>query len=103
MKGEVWLYHDDDANKTRPMVIVGERNTAVELDISFCKMTSQKPKDEYDVIIDQWKESGLAKPSVVRCSKIMTISKNRLIGKVAQLTEPELKKVLDTIVKYILS
>lgn len=100
MKGEVWLYKDVDSNKIRPMVIV-KGELGVELDVTYAKLTTQEPRNEFDLFIENWKEYGLNKPAVVRCSKIHTISKKKLIGKVAFLPEEEMEKIMERIKKYL--
>ena len=100
MNGEVWLYKDVDSNKTRPMVIV-KGELGVELDVTFAKLTTQEPRNEFDLVIEKWKDYGLNKPSIVRCSKIHTISKKKLIGKVAKLPEEEVEKIKEKIKQYL--
>ena len=39
--------------------------------------------------------------SIVRCSKIMTINKNKLIARVAKLDEEETQNVLEVVCRYI--
>ena len=39
----------------------------------------RKMEDEYEVI--KWKEAGLAKATVIQCSKRLKLDKNRFTGK----------------------
>ena len=102
MRGEVWLYRDEDSKKNRPMVII-KGSLGVEIDVTFCKITSQKAQDEYDHYLEKWEEYGLKMPSTVRCSKICTISKRNLLFKVAKIPEDEMTKILSTVTTYIMS
>jgi mRNA interferase MazF len=103
-KGEIWLYRDPDSNKRRPVVIIANGGTAVDIDLTIAKITSnQKLRNEFDIPIEHWEEAGLVKPSVVRCSKIRTVKENELLFQFGSLTEDDLKKVMDAVIKYITS
>ena len=102
-KGEIWIYKDSKSGKNRPGLIIGANNTVVEIDITIAKITSQDPRNEYDIVIENWEEIGLNKPSIVRCSKLNTVTKEELIFKAAELTPELLEKVNETIIKYIMN
>jgi mRNA interferase MazF len=104
MKGEIWSYFDYQSGKRRPGVIISDGGTTIaDIDVTIAKITSHQPRNEFDVPIEYWQEAGLIKPSVVRCSKIITLNESELLYRVGKLQEPDLKRVLDTVVKYILS
>ncbi|WP_244182591.1 type II toxin-antitoxin system PemK/MazF family toxin [Geobacillus thermocatenulatus] len=74
MKGEIWIYLDTESSKKRPGVIIGCGATIADIDVTIAKVTSQQPRNEFDVPIEHWQEAGLIKPSVVRCTKLKTLS-----------------------------
>ncbi len=72
----------------------------MELDHLIATVTSQQSRNEFDVEIEYWEEAGLAKPSVVRCSKINTVHFEELLFKIGKLHEQDIQKVLTTIRSY---
>ncbi len=98
IKGEVWIMKHE--GKNRPFVIVTNDYSAVELDHSIAKITSQAARDQFDIVLEDWEVAGLAKPSVVRCSKINTVLFTKLSYKIGKLSERDLNRVLETIVNY---
>ncbi|KQL55264.1 hypothetical protein AN964_18285 [Heyndrickxia shackletonii] len=97
-RGEVWTVELN--GKRRPVVIVSNENVIVELDHLIATVTSQHARNEFDVIIEYWKEAGLDKPSVVRCSKLNTVHFKELLFKIGKLHEHDLDRVLTTIRSY---
>src|SRR5699024_10614203 len=75
-QGEVWLADDlfkaTRQTKQRPVVIVGNE-LALDIDVIIAPVTSQKPKNQFDIVLEFWEEAGLLKPSVVRTSKVTSI------------------------------
>lgn len=63
-------------------------------------MNSQKVKNEFDIVIEYWKEAGLDKPSIVRCSKLNTLHYKELLFKIGKLHEWDIERVLNTIRNY---
>lgn len=102
-KGEVWMYYDKDSRKRRPCVVVGNMLAAIESDVTIAKITSTlKTRNKYDVTLEYWKEHGLIKPSIVRCSKLFTVHERDLLYKVAKIEGDELEKIKRTIAEYIM-
>lgn len=97
-RGEVWTVELKE--KRRPVVIVSNENVVVELDHLIASVTSQQARNELDVIIEYWKEAGLDKPSIVRCSKLNTLHYKELLFKIGKLHESDLERVLTTIRNY---
>lgn len=97
-RGEVWTVELND--KRRPVVIVSNDNVIVELDHIIATVTSQQARNEFDVVVEYWKEAGLEKPSVVQCSKLNTLHYQELLFKIGRLHESDLKRVLTAIRNY---
>lgn len=58
--------------KKRPALIINDFNDG---DIIVCRITSRIYKTSYDIYIDNWEDSGLKLPSVVRVHKLATLEK----------------------------
>ncbi|KIP22277.1 PemK-like protein [Anoxybacillus ayderensis] len=97
-RGEVWFA--EIKGKRRPVLIVSGHDVVVELDRVIANITSQQTRNKYDVVLEYWKEAGLDKPSVVRCSKINTIHYRELLFKIGNIHEHDLKRVMETIRNY---
>lgn len=68
--------------------------------MTVAKVTTQEPRNEFDIFIENWEEIGLNKPSVVRCTKLSTFSKEDLIFRAATLDEGSIQKIPQIIIKY---
>jgi|SRR5579875_1619148 len=97
-RGEIWTVELN--GKRRPAVIVSNDNIIAELDHLIATVSSQQVRNEFDVIIEYWKEAGLDKPSIVRCSKLNTLHYKELLFKIGRLHDHDLERVLTTIRKY---
>lgn len=97
-RGEIWYLEIN--GKRRPVVIISNDNIVVELDRLVATVTSQKARNEFDVVLEDWEKAGLNKPSVVRCSKINTVHYKELLFKIGKLQEQDLERVIKTIRSY---
>lgn len=97
-QGGVWLadvlFRGSRQTKQRPVVIVGNE-LALEIDVIIAPVTSQKPKNQFDIVLEYWKEAGLLKPSVVRTSKITSIHGTELKRHLGELHNYDLENVLN--------
>ena len=89
-----------EGTKKRPVVIINN-GLGIDIDMSTVRITSKKPRNKFDIEIKNWKEAGLDKPSVVRCSKINTISVGQQLLKVGRLEPEDLERVKDGVKGYI--
>lgn len=96
--GEVWI--GKLGTKNRPMLIIG-KHTATEIDRTVAKITSQDARDEYDLELTYWEEAGLREPSIVRCSKISTISSMNLHFKIGEIHDDDLSEVKKALADYL--
>ena len=96
-QGEVWLadvrFKGTHQIKQRPVVIVGNE-LALDVDVIIAPVTSQKPRNQFDVVLEYWKEAGLLKPSVARTSKITSIHGSELKRHLGYLHNHDLESVL---------
>jgi mRNA interferase MazF len=66
---------------------------AGDADILAARITSQDVNTEYDVVLAQWKQSGLLIPSVVRLHKMATLQKKLVERRLGILTQEDLLNV----------
>ncbi len=93
-KGDIVLipfpFTDLTGIKNRPALVLVE----AESDITVSFITTQlKWQDDYDVKIEPTTINGLKKPSMIRLSKLATIEKDLVIGRLGSLSPIELKIV----------
>jgi len=97
-QGEVWLadvlFKGTRQTKQRPVVIVGNE-LALDIDVIIAPVTSQKPRNHFDIVLEHWEEAGLLKPSVVRTSKITSIHGTELKRHLGELHSHDLENVLN--------
>ena len=96
--GDICLFREDE--KKRPVVIINN-GLGIDLDMTSLRITSQRPRNEYDVEIMYWKEAGLDKPSIVRCSKINTIAPGEPMLKIGKLHALDFVIVSEKVKAYI--
>jgi mRNA interferase MazF len=96
-QGDVWLadvvFKESGQSKQRPVIIVGNE-LALDVDVIIAPVTSQLPRNKFDVVLEYWEEVGLLKPSVARTSKIISIHGSELKRKLGILHENDLERVL---------
>jgi len=93
--GEVLLlnaypYSDLKGVKKRPALVLADTG---DEDIVVARITSESPRDAYDLLLDRWKEAGLLLPSSVRLAKVATLSKALVLKKLGKLGSPERRKI----------
>jgi mRNA interferase MazF len=63
-------------------------------------VTSQQPRNQFDVVLEHWKEAGLLKPSVARTSKITSsVHGSELKRCLGKLHNHDLEQILGMCVK----
>ena len=87
-------FTDGKTFKRRPALIINEFN---DDDIIVCRITSQLFNTQNDVMIDNWEESGLKLPSVIRVYKIATLEKDMvelILGKIDLSIKEKVKEII---------
>jgi mRNA interferase MazF len=75
-------FTDLSGNKIRPALVL----VVNELDVTVAFISTQFHwKEEHDIVIQSDIETGLKKESIVRLSKITTIDKDLVFGKLGQI------------------
>jgi len=108
-QGEIWLIDLDptigaEMNKTRPAVIVSNDQLG-KLPLKIIAPVTDW-KEHYRVApwmiaINPSSQNGLTKKSSIDCFQIRSVSKNRLIKKIENITFAELLLVQEGIIKVI--
>lgn len=101
-KGDIVLipfpFTDLSGNKNRPAVILVE-NT---YDVTVCFITSQfKWKEKFDIELAPTNKNGLKKASLIRLSKIATIDKELVIGRLGSVSTIELSKLNKNLIQLL--
>ncbi|WP_373894317.1 type II toxin-antitoxin system PemK/MazF family toxin [Virgibacillus sp. CBA3643] len=68
---------------------------ALDMDVIIAPVTSQQPRNQFDVVLEYWEEAGLLKPSVARTSKIVSVHGNELKRHIGELHNDDLERVLN--------
>jgi len=93
-QGEVvllkYLYSDYSNGKQRPVIVLKDTN---DNDVIVAKITSQIKNSSFDFEIITWKKTGLLKPSIVRCHKIITVDSSIIKMKMGKLIKADLMKI----------
>lgn len=99
-KGDIVLipfpFTDLSATKNRPALILADG----EADITVSFITTQlKWREDFDLKIVPTETNGLKRTSLIRLSKLATIDKDLVIGKLGKLSHDELLAVDKNLVK----
>jgi mRNA-degrading endonuclease toxin of MazEF toxin-antitoxin module len=99
--GDIWFvdfpFEDDKSqSKERPCIIIDVDT----LEVLSIKVTTHKPRDEYDIPIFKWREANLSEPSFARVSKTMAFSKNDFIRKIGELDLIDFRNIANAFKKF---
>lgn len=99
-RGDIWVakfsyYEDPTQYKMRPVVIISNDMLNESDDvIILAPITSARPRNDYDIVIDHWKDAGLDRASCIRASKLTSFHKLFLKVKIGTLQSTDLERVL---------
>jgi PemK-like protein. len=93
-KGDIVLvsfpFTDLAGTKNRPALVL----IATELDVTLCFITSQvKWQERFDLLINPTNNNGLKKSSLIRLSKITTVEKQLVLGRLGTLSNTDLENL----------
>ena len=87
-------FTDGKTQKRRPALIINDFDDG---DIVVCRITSQIYKTRNDIFIDDWENSGLKLPSVIRIHKIATLENDMvevIMGQVDNIIKSKIRKII---------
>lgn len=101
-KGDIVLipfpFTNLSGTKNRPALIL----IVSESDITVTFITTQfKWQERFDVQLKPGLKNGLKKDSLIRLSKITTIDKDLVIGKLGELNSAELKEINTSLIRIL--
>jgi mRNA interferase MazF len=93
--GDIWvaeiLFTDGSAAKKRPVLILWlDAEDAI-----VAAVTSASPRSIADVILQDWKQSGLRVPSVIRLSRLDCLEKSLLIARIGHISQADAQQFMD--------
>ena len=92
--GDIWIadipFTDGQASKKRPVLILW----IDAQDVIVTAITSAAPRTTTDVILKNWKQSGLRVPSVVRLARLDCLEKSLLIAQIGHLSQHDAQIIL---------
>ena len=84
--------------KNRPALILAE----TENDITVAFITTQiKWEEKFDLKVVPTQDNGLKKTSIIRLSKLITLNKDLVLGRLGTLTMAELTKVNKNLIELL--
>jgi mRNA interferase MazF len=72
-------------SKPRPALVLFQ----LQQDVLICRITSALPRGPLDVTLADWNSAGLAKPSVARLDRLVTVEKAILGKPLGRLSAPD--------------
>jgi len=101
-KGDIILlsfpFTDLKGKKIRPALVL----FVSDLDVIVAFITTQfKWQNSYDILLEPNDLNGLKKTSLVRVSKITTIDKDLILGKLGQLDSFDMQKINQNLLKIL--
>ncbi len=98
-------FTDLSGHKVRPALIIGFQNGGDDITVCFISSVIQKKVHKLDVLVDQkdkdFQKTGLKLQSVIRTTKIATLDKAVILGKIGELDVTNLKKVKKVLKIYL--
>lgn len=61
----------------------------LDVDVVICRITSAAHASRLDVPIREWREAGLAKPSIARLNRLVTAENSLLAKRLGQLSSAD--------------
>jgi mRNA interferase MazF len=92
-------YTDGKTYKKRPALLINDYSDG---DVIVCRITSRLYKTGNDIYIEDWQQSGLKLPSVIRVHKLATLDKDmieRIMGKTNANIKNKVKMLISNLPK----
>lgn len=90
-------FTDLSGNKVRPALVLGTQTRVDDITVCFISSAMQKEIHKFDIIVDSkdksFKKTGLKLKSIIKATKIATLDKVVVLGKIGDLDTVNIKKV----------
>lgn len=90
-------FTDLSGNKVRPALVLGVQNSADDITVCFISSVVPKKVQKFDVVIDQknkdFKQTGLKLKSIVKTTKIATLDKAVILGKIGEIDKVSINTI----------
>lgn len=93
----IFPFTDLSSDKVRPAVVIGN----FQDDVTVLYITKQNKQRKYGIILEPQKENGLKYKSSVIVSKIATLDKKTVLGKIGSLNGKEFGRVKLALKDYL--
>jgi mRNA interferase MazF len=91
--GEIYIcqfpFTSGEFSKPRPVLVLFELSE----DVVICRITSVLRDGDLDVSIENWQSGGLAKPSVARLDRLVTVERKILGRRLGVLANADIARV----------
>ena len=91
-------------NKVRPALVLGTQNEGNDITVCFTSSLIPKRVQRFDVLIDlkdkDFDKTGLKLKSIIKTTKIATLDKAVVLGKIGNLDAVNVKKVKKVLKVY---
>ena len=84
----------------RRFIVLSEELSGIDVDVNVAPVTSKDKRNIFDVEIEFWKEAGLLKSSIARCSKVHYVYHTLLVRKLGNLDNRDLEKINNALRKF---
>lgn len=100
-RGDVYIgpfaYADADRSKPRPVLVLSTDPFNRGPDVVIAMITSSGRRlaepGPGDVVLNEWREAGLPRPSTVRSGRLQTITRSRLALRLGRLSNSDIARV----------
>ena len=108
-RGEIWLVNLDptigaEMNKTRPALIINDNRLGklpLKVIVPITEWKNHYSIAPWMIKIEPNAENGLTKISSIDCFQIRSVSQNRLMEKIGEITFDEINKTQEGILKIL--
>ena len=108
-QGEIWLVNLDptigaEINKTRPALIINDNGLGrlpLKIIVPITGWKEHYSIAPWMIKIEPHQKNGLSKTSSIDCFQIRSVSQQRLVEKIGEITVDEISKVHEGILKIL--
>lgn len=93
-------YEEDSTQSSKRPAIIIDKDTE-GLRVLVVKVTTHKPRDEFDYGIIEWVKANLTKQSTARTSKLENLHVGSIIKKYGTLDESDYNNIIDLVNEYL--